>query len=285
MKYVLNVLLGKESNQSVRVVFGNPNQFDAQIGVLMAWNEHEVMLKHILDKGLQSDLINVHEVREVMSKHILDKRSQSDLRKNLNEFDAGIGVLIAWKERGVTSKQIFAKGLRSDLRKNHEVRVKRVPEQVSQTDCPKEFDAQIGVFMACKEREVMSKHILDKRLQSDLRNVYEVRVKRVVAQDHEVTSEHILAEELRSDLKDIHEVRVTHVLEQNLNGFNARIGVLIAWKECEFIFKHILDEGLRLDLRNVHEVPVKRVHEHVSQTDRFALYLGIQMDLMLELDS
>ncbi|KAF7802410.1 uncharacterized protein G2W53_041521 [Senna tora] len=45
------------------------------------------------------------------------------------------------------------------------------------------------------------------------------------------------------------------------------------------------NEKSRSDLRNIHEARVKSLVAHVSETDRFALYLRIRLDLMLELES
>ncbi|KAF7839118.1 uncharacterized protein G2W53_007600 [Senna tora] len=58
--------------------------------------------------------------------------------------------------------------------------------------------------------------------------------------------------------------------------------LVIAWKECDVMFKHILNHKSRLNLRRIQEAQVKRFVAQVSQTDRFALKLGIRVDLMLE---
>ncbi|KAF7824005.1 uncharacterized protein G2W53_022149 [Senna tora] len=49
----------------------------------------------------------------------------------------------------------------------------------------------------------------------------------------------------------------------------------IAWKECEVMSNHILNGKSRLNLKRIQEVQVKRVVAQVSQTNRFAFYLGI----------
>ncbi|KAF7839172.1 uncharacterized protein G2W53_007654 [Senna tora] len=49
--------------------------------------------------------------------------------------------------------------------------------------------------------------------------------------------------------------------------------------------KHILNQKSRLNLKTYQEVNVERVVAQVSQTNRFALYLGIRVDLMLECES
>ncbi|KAF7832041.1 uncharacterized protein G2W53_014374 [Senna tora] len=49
------------------------------------------------------------------------------------------------------------------------------------------------------------------------------------------------------------------IVFENPNGFNARMGLVNAWKKYKF----------------------KRIVAQVTQTDRFALYLGIRVDLNL----
>ncbi|KAF7812411.1 uncharacterized protein G2W53_033387 [Senna tora] len=63
------------------------------------------------------------------------------------------------------------------------------------------------------------------------------------------------------------------------------MGLVNAWKEYGVMSKHILNQNSRLNPKRFQEVQVKRVVAQVSQTDRFALYLGIRLDLELEWDS
>ncbi|KAF7841499.1 uncharacterized protein G2W53_003797 [Senna tora] len=63
------------------------------------------------------------------------------------------------------------------------------------------------------------------------------------------------------------------------------MGLVIAWKDCEVMSKKILNQNLRLNHKGIQEVQGKRVVAQMSQTDRFALYLGIVEDLMLKCDS
>ncbi|KAF7812421.1 uncharacterized protein G2W53_033397 [Senna tora] len=51
------------------------------------------------------------------------------------------------------------------------------------------------------------------------------------------------------------------------------MGHVITWKVCEVMAKHILNRKSRLKLKTIPEVQDKRVIGHVSQTNRFALYL------------
>ncbi|KAF7823998.1 uncharacterized protein G2W53_022142 [Senna tora] len=63
------------------------------------------------------------------------------------------------------------------------------------------------------------------------------------------------------------------------------MGLMITRKECEVLCKHILNRKLLLNVKRIQEVQHKRVVEQVSQTDRFAFYFRIRLDLMLEWDS
>ncbi|KAF7832168.1 uncharacterized protein G2W53_014501 [Senna tora] len=68
----------------------------------------------------------------------------------------------------------------------------------------------------------------------------------------------------------------------NSSGINGQMGLMIKWKVCEVLSKHILNQKSRTNLNRIPEVQVKRFDAQVSQTDRFAMLLGIQVDLMLE---
>ncbi|KAF7833009.1 uncharacterized protein G2W53_015342 [Senna tora] len=63
------------------------------------------------------------------------------------------------------------------------------------------------------------------------------------------------------------------------------MGLVIAWRVCQVLSNHILNRKLGLNLKRIQDVHVKRVVAQVSQTNRFTLYFGIQVDLMLEWDS
>ncbi|KAF7812432.1 uncharacterized protein G2W53_033408 [Senna tora] len=76
-----------------------------------------------------------------------------------------------------------------------------------------------------------------------------------------------------------------HQVFGNPSRFNARMGFVIAWKVYEVMSKVILNRKSRLNLTRFQEVQVKHVVAQVSKFDRFALYLGIQVDLILEWDS
>ncbi|KAF7832149.1 uncharacterized protein G2W53_014482 [Senna tora] len=63
------------------------------------------------------------------------------------------------------------------------------------------------------------------------------------------------------------------------------MGLLIAWKVREVMCKHILNRKSRLNVKRIQEEQVKCDVAKVSPTDRFALYLAIRGDLIIEWDS
>ncbi|KAF7832146.1 uncharacterized protein G2W53_014479 [Senna tora] len=79
--------------------------------------------------------------------------------------------------------------------------------------------------------------------------------------------------------------RSLRIVFMNSSGFNARTGIVIAWKVYVVMSKQILNRKSRLNLKRIQEVQVKSVVAQVSQTDGFELYLRIRVDLMLEWDS
>ncbi|KAF7800462.1 uncharacterized protein G2W53_045104 [Senna tora] len=101
-----------ESNTSVRVVFANRSGFDAPIGVILALEERGsclnifrtinrggawIMSQHIKDERFRSDLRNLHEFR---GKSLVAQVSQTRRFANRSGFDAPIGVVLEWEERG-----------------------------------------------------------------------------------------------------------------------------------------------------------------------------------------
>ncbi|KAF7802409.1 uncharacterized protein G2W53_041520 [Senna tora] len=116
------------------------------------------------------------------------------------------------------------------------------------------------------------------------KNVHKVRVKTFVAQ---VSGTDRFALHLRN--------RVDFMLELEFSWHGKSVDHFVTYSGREIVIgsqkgvwimsKHILDEKLWSDLRNSDEVCVKSLVAHVSETDRFALYLRNQVDLMLELKS
>ncbi|KAF7802636.1 uncharacterized protein G2W53_041747 [Senna tora] len=130
--YEAKYLLRNESNTSVRVVFANRSGFDAPIGVFMAWEERGSCLNifRTTNHGRISETFTNYEVKDLLHKsvdHVLtfsgreiavgsQKPSRITRQKtccasesntsvcvvfaNRSGFDAPIGVVLAWEERG-----------------------------------------------------------------------------------------------------------------------------------------------------------------------------------------
>ncbi|KAF7835135.1 uncharacterized protein G2W53_009994 [Senna tora] len=166
--YEAKDLLRSESNTSVRVVFANGSGFNAPIGVVLAWVERGSCLNifRMTNRGRISETFTNYEAKD-----LLRNESNTSIRvvfANGSGFDAPIGAVLAWHERGSclnifqttnhsriseTFTNYEAKDL---LRKNlHELRGKRLEAQVSQTRRfanGSGFDAPIGVVLAWEER-------------------------------------------------------------------------------------------------------------------------------------
>ncbi|KAF7812695.1 uncharacterized protein G2W53_033671 [Senna tora] len=119
---------------------------------------------------------------------------------------------------------------------------------------------------------IMSQHIPDKKSQSDLRNLHELRGKKLVTKVSQT--------------------------RQFANGFDAPIGVVLAWEECGSCLNIFWTtnpsrisetftnyEAKDLLHKNLHELRGKRLVAHVSHTRRFALYSRTGVVLMLRLES
>ncbi|KAF7834998.1 uncharacterized protein G2W53_009857 [Senna tora] len=189
-----------ESNTSVRVVFANGSGFDAPIGVVLAWEERGSCLNifRMTNLGRISETFPNYEAKDMLRKsvdHILTyceqqitvgsqkpsritrqktcctSESNTSIRvvfANRSSFDAPIGVVFAWEERGSCPNifrttncgritETFTNYEAKDLRRKnlHELRGKRLVAQVSQTRQfanQSGFDAPIRVISAWEER-------------------------------------------------------------------------------------------------------------------------------------
>ncbi|KAF7812655.1 uncharacterized protein G2W53_033631 [Senna tora] len=237
-----------ESNTSVL------EWFDAPIGVVLAWEERGSCLNifRTTNRGRISETFMNYEAKDLLRKNLHELRGKRLVAQVCQThrfalysltgvvFDATIGVVLAWEERG-SCLNIFRttnRGRISETFTNYEA--KDLLPQVSQTrrfalySLTGVFDATIGVVLAWEERGsclnifgttnrgawIMSQHIPDDKSRSDLRNLHELRGKRLVAQVLSNTS-----------------VRVVFA---NRSGFDAPIGVVLAWEErgsCLNIFR------------------------------------------------
>ncbi|KAF7801100.1 uncharacterized protein G2W53_045179 [Senna tora] len=89
-----------ESNTSVRDEFANRNGFDAPIGVVLAWEERGPCLNifRTTNRGRVSETFTNYEAKDLLRKRV--KHVGSRLFANRNGFVAPIGVVLAWEELG-----------------------------------------------------------------------------------------------------------------------------------------------------------------------------------------
>ncbi|KAF7812699.1 uncharacterized protein G2W53_033675 [Senna tora] len=175
---------------------------------------------------------------------------------NRSGFDGPIGVILASEERG-SCLNIFRTtnpGRISETFTNYEANflLRTSVDHVStysgrQIAVGSQKPSRITRQNTCCARAwILSQRIPDDKSLSDLRNLHELRGKRLVAQ---IMSQHIPDDKSRSDLKNLHELR-----------------------------------GKRL-VANLLELRGKRRVAQLSQTGRFALYSRIGVVLMLQLES
>ncbi|KAF7834930.1 uncharacterized protein G2W53_009789 [Senna tora] len=157
-----------DSNTSVRVVFASRSGFDGPIGVVLAWEERGSFLNifRTTNHDRISETFTNYEAKDSLRNE--SNTSVHVVFANRSGFDAPIGVVLAWEERG-SCLDIFQTKNRGQipetflnyevkelLRKNlHELRSKRIVAQVRQTRRfanRRGFDAPVGVVLAWEER-------------------------------------------------------------------------------------------------------------------------------------
>ncbi|KAF7822533.1 uncharacterized protein G2W53_020677 [Senna tora] len=253
-----------------------------------------MMSQHIPDNKSRSDLRNLHELQ---GKRLVAQVSQTPRFANRSGFDAPIGVVLAWEERGSCLNLFWTKnrGRISEtftnyeandlLRKNlHELRGKRLVALVSQT-------RRFALYSRTGE-------VLMLRLESSWRgrsvDYVLTYFERQIAVGSQKTSQ-ITRQKTRCASESNTSVRVVFA---NRNGFDAPIGVVLAWEErgsCLNIFRttnrgRISEtftnyEAKDLLPKNLHELRGKTLIARVSQTRRSALYSRTGVVLMLRLES
>ncbi|KAF7812704.1 uncharacterized protein G2W53_033680 [Senna tora] len=181
-----------ESNTSVRVVFANQSGFDARIGVVLAWEELGSCLNIFRMKKITVGSQKPSRItRQKTCFASVSNTSVRILFANRSGFDALIGVVLAWEQRG-SCLNIFSMKNRG---------------QISETFPNYKAKDLLRNRLGMGGAWIMSQHILDDKSWSDLRNLHELRGKRLVAQ-----------------------VSQTRQFA-NQSGFDAPIGVVSAWEE------------------------------------------------------
>ncbi|KAF7820783.1 uncharacterized protein G2W53_026238 [Senna tora] len=258
-----------ESNTSVRFVFAIWSGFKAPIGVVLAWEERGSCLNifRTTNHGRILETFTNYEAKD-----LLRNESNTSVRVvfgNGSGFDAPIGVVLAWEERGsclnifrTTNRdrnlEAFTNYEAKDLLRKRQIAVgsqnhSRITWR--KTCCTSESNTSVRVVFAnlsATNRSRISETLTNYEAKDLLRNESNTSVRVVFA---------------------------------NQSGFDAPIGVVLAWEERGIMSYHIPDDESRLDIRNLHELRGKRLVVQVTQTRRFALYLRTGVVLMVQLES
>ncbi|KAF7834947.1 PAS domain-containing protein [Senna tora] len=305
-----------ESNTSVRVVFANRSGFDAPIRVVLAWEERGSCLNifRTTNRGRISETFTNYEAKDSLRKSVdrvltysgrqiavgshkpsritrqktrCASESNTSVRvvfANRSGFDAPIGVVLPWEERGSCLNIFRDKKSQSNLKNIHEIRVKRFVAQVSQT---RRFAlySRTGVVLMLRLESYWHGRSVDRVLTYSGRQIAvgSQKPSRITRQKTRCASESNTS------------VRVVFA---NRSGFDAPIRVVLAWEErgsCLNIFRttnrgrisetftnYEAKDSLR---KNLHELRGKRLVAQVSQTRRFALYSRTGVVLMLRFES
>ncbi|KAF7812680.1 uncharacterized protein G2W53_033656 [Senna tora] len=254
-----------------------------------------IMSQHIPDDKSWSDLITFtnYEAKDccAMSQHV---GSRTEV-----VFDAPIGVVLAWEERG-SCLNIFRTTNRNQISETFTITSKRLVAQVSQTRRFANrvvFDAPIRVvFLAWEERgsclnifrTTNRGRISESFTNYEAKDLFRNRLGMGGAW---VISQHIPDEKSRIDLRNLHELRGKTLVAQErgscINIFQktncARISETFTNYEAKDLLRnrpvmggswimsqHSSDDKSWSDLRNLHEFRGKRLVAQVSQTRRFA---------------
>ncbi|KAF7821308.1 uncharacterized protein G2W53_026763 [Senna tora] len=205
---------------------------------------------------------------------------------NRSGYDARIGVVMAWEERG-SCHNIFWTTNR-DLRNLHELRGKRLVAQVSEKR-RFAFYLRTGVDLMFILEFSWHRRSAGHVLTYSGREIVVISQKpsRIARQKTYCASERNTSVRVVFANRSGFDVPIGVFMAC---GFNAPIGVVMAWEErgsCLNIFR-MTNRGRISETFTNYEAKFllrKRLVAHLSETRRFALYLRIGVDLMLELES
>ncbi|KAF7812689.1 uncharacterized protein G2W53_033665 [Senna tora] len=295
-----------ESNTSVRVVFADRSGFDAPIGVVLAWEERGSCLNvfRTTNRGRISETLTNYKAIDLLRN--VSNTSVRILFVNQSGFDAPIGVVLAWEERGSCLNILWTTNRGRISEPSRITRQKTCCERKSNTSVRvvfanrSGFDAQIGVVFAWEERGSCLNIFRTKnrnRISETFTN-YEAKdlLRNLGMGGAWITFEHIMDDKSRLDLRNLHELRgkrlVAQVSQARRFALYSRTGVvlMLQWESfgmggAWIMSQHIPDDKSRSDLKNHHELRGKRLVAQVSQTRRFALYSRTGVVLTLQLES
>ncbi|KAF7834929.1 uncharacterized protein G2W53_009788 [Senna tora] len=289
-----------ESNTSLRVVFANRCGFDAPIGVVLAWEERGscINIFPMTNRGPISEKVTNYEAKDLLRNE--SNTSVLVVFANWSGFDAPIGDVLAWEERGscINIFRMKNHGQVSETSTNYEA--KDLLRNELNTSVRVVFanrsgvDAPIGVVLAWAERGSCLNifRMTNRGRISDSFTNYEAKDLLRKSVDHVLTyfgrkiaigsqkPSRITRQKACCASESSTSVRVVF---GNESGFDAPIGVVLAWEECgsclnifrttnrgrisETFTNYELKDLLRI---NLHELRGKRLVAQVSQTRRFA---------------
>ncbi|KAF7832021.1 uncharacterized protein G2W53_014354 [Senna tora] len=213
---VKDLLRSESKTSSIRVVFPNRSGFDAPIGVVLAWEKRGSCLNIFRTKNHAriSETFMNYEAKDLLRNE--SNTSVCVVFANHGGFDAPIGVVLPWEERGSCLNIFRTKNHDriSETITNYEA--KDLLHNVSNTSVRivfanwSGFDAPIGVVLALEER-------------GSYLNIFRTK-------NHDRISETITNYEAKDLLRNQSNTSV-RVVFANRSGFDAPIGVVLAWEE------------------------------------------------------
>ncbi|KAF7823686.1 uncharacterized protein G2W53_021830 [Senna tora] len=251
--------------------------------VVLAWEERGSCL-NIFQMTSQSDLRNLHELRG----KTLVAGSNTSVRvvfANRCGFDAPIGVVLAWEERGSCLNIFWTKnrGRISETFMNYEAKEllrNRISETFTNYEANNLLRKSVDHVLTYSERQIVvgsqkpsritrQKTCCASELNTSVRVVFATR------SGFDAPIAVVLAWEERGSCLNIFRMTNRDRISETFTNYEAKdllcncLGMGGAW----IMYYHIPDDKSRSDLRNLHELHGKRLVAEVGQTRRCALYL------------
>ncbi|KAF7802835.1 uncharacterized protein G2W53_041946 [Senna tora] len=266
----------------------------------LSWHGRSV--DHVLTYfGLQITVGSQKPSRTTRQKTCCASESKTSVRvvfENCSGFDAPIGVVLAWEERGSCLK-IFQMTITVESQKPSQItRQKSCFASESKRSVRvvfanrSGFDAPIAVVLEWEERgsclnifrttnrvrisETFTNYEAKDLFRKTVDHVFTYTGRQITVGSQKPSR--ITRQKSCCPSESNTSVRVVFA---NRSGFAAHLGMGGAW----IMSQHILDDKSRSDLRNLHKLRGKRLVAQVSQRRRFALYLRPLVLLMLQLKS
>ncbi|KAF7832019.1 uncharacterized protein G2W53_014352 [Senna tora] len=257
-----------ESNTFVCVVFANHGGFDAPIGVVLAWQERGSCLNifRMTNHYWISETFTNYEkpLRIMRQKTCCASESKTSSVRvvfpNRSGFDAPIGVVLAWEKRGSclnifrtknhariseTFMNYEAKDLIAQVsqtrRNHHELRGKRLVAQVGQTRQFALYLRTVVVFMLQLESSWHGRsvdHVLTYSGSKNHGRISETFTNYEAKDLLRKCVKHVVGSQKPSRITRqipccVSESNTSvRVVFANRSGFDAPIGVVLAWEEC-----------------------------------------------------